>query len=109
MALPLSSLSGMHRVRTNAPRRVIRLDTPGPGSLPFPSFEHVKPLGIDPTLGAERLIRDVPSGGQAAEDLRDTVHSLADLHSTTLAAGVPAVDTFDPAHLVNDTWAGSRP
>lgn len=68
-ALPLSSLPAVHRAHADAPRYPIRLNIPGPGSLPFTPLELVNPLGIDRALGAELLIRYFPSGVQAAEDM----------------------------------------
>jgi NitT/TauT family transport system substrate-binding protein len=69
VALPLSSLPGVHRAHAAAPGHPIRLNIPGPGSLPFTPLELVNPLGIDRALGAELLIRYFPSGVQAAEDM----------------------------------------
>lgn len=68
LALPLSALSLSGQVQASAPKH-IRLNIPGPGSLPFTPLELIAPLGIDRALGTELLIRYFPSGVQALEDM----------------------------------------
>jgi NitT/TauT family transport system substrate-binding protein len=48
---------------------VIRLNLPGPGSLPFLPLELISALGFDRELGARLVLRYKPSGIRALEDV----------------------------------------
>jgi len=48
---------------------VIRLNLPGPGSLPFLPLELIPALGFDREMGARLLLRYHPSGIRAIEDV----------------------------------------
>jgi NitT/TauT family transport system substrate-binding protein len=48
---------------------VVRLNLPGPGSLPFLPLELIPTLGFDSEMGARLLLRYHPSGIRAAEDM----------------------------------------
>jgi len=65
--LPLAALSGM--ATANAVQTPIRINIPGPHSLPFLPIELIPILGIDRGLGAQLIIRYFPSGVRALEDM----------------------------------------
>ncbi|MDX9993830.1 MAG: ABC transporter substrate-binding protein [Rhodocyclaceae bacterium] len=72
----MRSLSGLllgllvaGRARTeDDPAVVVRLNLPGPGSLPFLPLELIPALGFDREMGARLLLRYHPSGIRALED-----------------------------------------
>lgn len=68
LALPLAGAPPRSFAQPDV-TKFIRLNIPGPGSLPFTPLELVHPLGIDRALGVELLIRYFPSGVQALEDM----------------------------------------
>lgn len=68
LSLPLAGAVA-HGLAQPPATTFLRLNIPGPGSLPFTPLELVHPLGIDRTLGVELLIRYFPSGVQALEDM----------------------------------------
>ena len=53
----------------DAERMLIRINIPGPRSLPFLPVELIPILGIDKRLNAQLIIRYFPSGVRALEDL----------------------------------------
>lgn len=50
-------------------QRIIRINIPGPGSLPFLPLELIPILGIDRGLNVQLIIRYFPSGVRALEDM----------------------------------------
>lgn len=68
LGLPLAGISVGGGAFGAAPSAV-RINIPGPGSLPFMPVELIPRLGIDRALGAELLIRYFPSGVQGLEDM----------------------------------------
>jgi len=66
-ALPLAALSGT--VMANPALSPIRINIPGPRSLPFLPIELIPILGIDRSLGVQLIIRYFPSGITALEDM----------------------------------------
>lgn len=65
--LALSPFSGPSAVENG--RTLIRINIPGPRSLPFMPIELIPILGIDHALNVELLIRYFPSGVRALEDM----------------------------------------
>lgn len=66
-ALPLAVLSGTATaITTQTP---IRINIPGPHSLPFLPIELIPILGIDRSQGVQLIIRYFPSGVRALEDM----------------------------------------
>ncbi len=68
-ALPLAALSGT--AKAIAIRTPIRINIPGPRSLPFLPIELIPILGIDHNQGVQLIIRYFPSGVHALEDMLD--------------------------------------
>lgn len=68
-ALPLAPLSEAAPV--NAEHTLIRINIPGPHSLPFLPIELIPILGIDRRMGIQLIIRYFPSGVRALEDMLD--------------------------------------
>lgn len=66
-ALPLAALGGV--VAANTLQTPIRINIPGPHSLPFLPIELIPILGMDRRLGAQLVIRYFPSGVRALEDM----------------------------------------
>lgn len=66
-ALPLASLS--EAAPANADQTLIRINIPGPRSLPFLPIELIPILGIDRRMGTHLIIRYFPSGVRALEDM----------------------------------------
>lgn len=66
-ALPLAALSGT--ATADAALKPIRINIPGPHSLPFLPIELIPILGIDRSMGAQLIIRYFPSGVRALEDM----------------------------------------
>lgn len=65
--LPLATLSGTATSRNT--QTGIRINLPGPRSLPFLPLELITALGIDNKFGVKLLIRYFPSGVRALEDM----------------------------------------
>lgn len=66
----LGALSLIHPVSAFATEsQLIRLNIPGPRSLPFLPLELIPLLGIDQRLGVQLVIRYFPSGVRALEDM----------------------------------------
>jgi NitT/TauT family transport system substrate-binding protein len=67
----LPSRSWAQQVDASSPGRdtVIRLNLPGPGSLPFLPLELISALGFDREVGARLVLRYHPSGIRAMEDV----------------------------------------
>jgi NitT/TauT family transport system substrate-binding protein len=63
---------------------VIRLNLPGPGSLPFLPLEMITALGFDREIGARLVLRYHPSGIRALEDVLDGNADFAALGFATL-------------------------
>ncbi|MDO8890456.1 MAG: ABC transporter substrate-binding protein [Sulfurimicrobium sp.] len=66
-ALPLTAFSGTATAKTS--RTPIRINIPGPRSLPFLPIELIPILGIDYNQGVQLIIRYFPSGVRALEDM----------------------------------------
>lgn len=66
-ALPLVNFSG--GARAGDAQTLIRINLPGPRSLPFLPIELIPILGIDQNEGARLVIRYFPSGVRALEDM----------------------------------------
>lgn len=67
-------IPGLGKAQQNDPpptgdETVIRLNLPGPGSLPFLPLELIPALGFDREMGTRLLLRYHPSGIRAAEDM----------------------------------------
>lgn len=68
LALGAAPWSSQGRAAT-PPSNLIRINIPGPRLLPFIPLELISVLGIDRELGVELVIRQLPNGVQALEDL----------------------------------------
>lgn len=68
LSLPLAGWCGSSAAQGVTPMS-IRLNIPGPGTLPFLPLEMIPKLGIDRALDAELLIRYFPSGVHGLEDM----------------------------------------
>lgn len=66
-ALALAPFCGASAVESG--RTLIRINIPGPRSLPFLPIELIPILGIDQALNVQLLIRYFPSGVRALEDM----------------------------------------
>jgi NitT/TauT family transport system substrate-binding protein len=66
-ALPLATLSGT--AMANPTLTPLRINIPGPRSLPFLPIELIPILGIDRGMGTQLIIRYFPSGVRALEDM----------------------------------------
>lgn len=66
------------------PTVIVRLNLPGPGSLPFLPLELIPALGFDREVGARLLLRFHPSGIRALEDTLQGNADLAALGFPTL-------------------------
>jgi NitT/TauT family transport system substrate-binding protein len=66
-ALPLLAMGSS--ATANAAFTPIRINIPGPHSLPFLPIELIPILGLDRSLGAQLIIRYFPSGVRALEDM----------------------------------------
>ena len=68
MGLPLLGAYSPGLAQSGAAKS-IRLNLPGPGSLPFTPLELIPRLGFDRALGVELRVRYFPSGVQGIEDM----------------------------------------
>lgn len=66
-ALLLAALSGI--ATANTQKTPLRINIPGPHSLPFLPIELIPILGIDRSVGVQLIIRYFPSGVRALEDM----------------------------------------
>lgn len=66
-ALPLAALGTTATAQTTL--KPIRINIPGPHSLPFLPIELIPILGIDRGMGVQLIIRYFPSGVRALEDM----------------------------------------
>jgi NitT/TauT family transport system substrate-binding protein len=65
--IALASITGTAAVAKE--RKLIRINIPGPHSLPFLPIEIIPLLGIDQALNVQLLVRYFPSGVRALEDM----------------------------------------
>jgi len=67
--LPCRAWTGQADAPSPGADTVIRLNLPGPGSLPFLPLELISALGFDREIGARLVLRYHPSGIRALEDV----------------------------------------
>jgi NitT/TauT family transport system substrate-binding protein len=69
LILPRLGFAQQNNPTSTGSETVIRLNLPGPGSLPFLPLELIPALGFDREMGAHLLLRYHPSGIRALEDV----------------------------------------